>query len=426
MKHIEKILKTYSEINDYVIFSSQTKSAEWFFIQDKLDQTRLKEVAYTSVKLFVDSVEEKIRGNAEITIYPTHSEEEIESLIHEAVLSAKLIKNEIYTLPVEKELDFHQNINENVVEAGLEIVDFIFDTAKKAKGDLNSFEVFVNHNSIEMCNKNGLQLSYSTQDCYLEVIVNAKTQTQEIELYKEYRFGTLNKQSLANQFNALFTEAKDRAKALPTPKLETTDLILSNDNVESLLGVYENSTNAAALYNHMSNFTVGQNIQDKAEGDKITMTMLNRLEGSIYNSPIDGNGVILKSSQVIEDGVFKQPWGDARHSYYMGIEPTGQLKNVSFKGGNQSIKELETKDALEVLDFSSFIVDDSTGDFSGEIRLGYTLKNGVKTAISGGSISGNLLALHHQLYLSKETQQSNRFEGPIKLRLCNVSVAGIQ
>ncbi len=426
MKYIEKVLQGYPEINDYVIFSRHTKSAEWFFIQEKLDQTRLKEVSYTTVKLFVDNLEDKTRGNAEITIYPTHTQEEIKELIHEGVLSAKLIKNEFYTLPVETELVYYQNVKENIVESGLEIIDFIFETAKQAKGDVNSFEVFVNHNTIEMLNKNGLHLKYSNQDCYLEVIVNAKTQTQEIELYKEYHFGSLNKQSLANQFNALFTEAKDRAKASPTPKLEVADLILSNDNVESLLGVYENSTNAAALYNQMSNFTVGQDLQEKATGDKIEMTMLSYLEGSIYNAPIDGNGVILKSSKVIENGVFLKTWGDARHAYYMGIEPTGQLRNVSFKGGKQSIKELEAKDGLEVLDFSSFIVDDSTGDFSGEIRLGYTIKNGIKTAISGGSISGNLLLLHNQLYLSKEIQRANRFEGPIKLRLCKVSVAGIE
>jgi len=426
MKNLENILKGYPEINDYVIHSRTTKSAEWFFIKDKLDQSRRKEVTYSSVKIFVDNVEGKTRGNSEVLIYPTHTTEEIQHLIHEAVLSAKLIKNQIYSLPVEKELDFKQNVKENIVEAGLEIIDFIFDTAKKAKGDLNSFEVFVNHNTMESLNKNGLHIHYSTQDCYIEVIVNAKTATQEIELYKEYNFGSLNKESLFNQFNALFMEAKDRAVALPTPKLEKADLILSNDNVESLLGVYEASTNVASLYNHSSNFTMGQILQENCVGDKIEMKMLSSLEGSIYTSPIDELGVILKSSKVIENGVFTKAWGDARHSFYMNLEPTGNLKNVQFKGGKKTIAELEKEDAIEILDFSSFIVDSSTGDFSGEIRLGYVLKNGKKTPISGGSISGNLLALHHELYLSKETQRSNRYEGPVKLRLNGVSVAGLQ
>jgi PmbA protein len=426
MKNLEKILKGYPEINDYVIHSRTTKSAEWFFIKDKLDQSRRKEVSYSSVKIFVDNVEGKTRGNSEVLIYPTHTTEEIQHLIHEAVLSAKLIKNQIYSLPIEKELDFKQNVKENIVEAGLEIIDFIFDTAKKAKGDLNSFEVFVNHNTMESLNKNGLHIHYSTQDCYIEVIVNAKTSTQEIELYKEYNFGSLNKESLFNQFNALFMEAKDRAVALPTPKLEKADLILSNDNVESLLGVYEASTNVASLYNHSSNFTMGQILQENCVGDKIEMKMLSSLEGSIYTSPIDELGVILKSSKVIENGVFTKAWGDARHSFYMSLEPTGNLKNVQFKGGKKTIAELEKEDAIEVLDFSSFIVDSSTGDFSGEIRLGYVLKAGKKTPISGGSISGNLLALHHELYLSKETQRSNRYEGPVKLRLNGVSVAGLQ
>lgn len=426
MKNIEKLLQGYPEINDYTIRQRLTKSAEWFFIGDKLDQSRRKEVSYTNVKVFVDDPKGKTRGHAEVTLYPTHTQDEIKDLLHEAVLSAKLIKNQIYTLPDEKDLDFKQDIPEHVTEAGLEIIDFIFDTAKQAQGEVNSFEVFVNHNTVEFLNKNGLHLNYSNQDCYVEMIVNAKTETQEIELYKEYNFGALNKQSMANQLNALFTEAKDRAKAKATPKLEKADLILSNDNVEALLSVYEASTNAASLYNHMSNFTMGQNLQDNATGDKITMTMLSALEGSIYTTPIDTDGVILKSAQVIEDGIFTTAWGDARHAFYMSIAPTGSLRNVAFKGGKKTIAELEKDEALEVLDFSSFIVDSATGDFSGEIRLGYHHKNGKKTPVSGGSISGNLLALHHSLWLSKETQRANRFEGPVKLRLSGVSVAGIE
>lgn len=426
MKNIEKLLQAYPEINDYTIRKRITKSAEWFFIGDKLDQSRRKEVSYTNVKLFVDDPKGKTRGNAEVTLYPTHTQSEIQELLHEAVQSAKLIKNAIYTLPVETTLDFTQEVKENVTEAGLEIIDFIFDTAKKAKGEVNSFEVFVNHNTVEFLNKNGLHVNYSTQDCYVEMIVNAKTATQEIELYKEYNFGSLNKVSFANQLNEVFAEAKDRAIAEPTPKLEKADLILSNDNVEALLEVYVASTNAASLYNHMSNFTVGQILQDQPEGDKVSMTMLAKLDSSIYTSPIDTDGVILKSADVIQDGTFVTPWGDARHSFYLSIPPTGSLRNVSFKGGSKTIKELESKDALEVIDFSSFIVDTSTGDFSGEIRLGYVHKHGKKTPVSGGSISGNLLALHNKLFLSKETQKANRFEGPVKLRIADVSVAGIQ
>jgi PmbA protein len=193
-----------------------------------------------------------------------------------------------------------------------------------------------------------------------------------------------------------------------------------------LLGVYESSTNVASLYNHTSNFKIGESIQSDIKGDAINLRMVDVLEGSIHNAPVDADGVVLVSCDVIKDGIFTQAWGDARHSCYMNVPVTGNLRNAHFQGGQTALADLEKGDALEVLDFSSFIVDDNTGDFSGEIRLGYQLKDGNRTPVSGGSISGNLLQLHHELYLSKETQRFNRYEGPIKLRLKNVSVAGIK
>jgi predicted Zn-dependent protease len=93
--------------------------------------------------------------------------------------------------------------------------------------------------------------------------------------------------------------------------------------------------------------------------------------------------------------------------------------------GKHSIQEIERGNLLEVLDFSAFVVDASSGDFGGEIRLGYLVKDGVKTPISGGSVNGNLIELQDQIELSSDHQDLDRFSGPLKIRIANVTVSGI-
>jgi len=87
---------------------------------------------------------------------------------------------------------------------------------------------------------------------------------------------------------------------------------------------------------------------------------------------------------------------------------------------------METGVNLEVLDFSSFIVDGQTGDFGGEIRLGYLIEDGKKTPITGGSVSGKIMDLHTHMYLSLERQLVNRFSGPLKVQIYDVNVSGIE
>jgi len=426
MRSIQTILNQYSEISDYVIQDRHTVSSEWFFIKENLDQNRRKDVQYTKVKIFVDDLDKKFRGHAEITLYPSHKQSEIEDMIKEAIASAKLIKNGYYILPKEEPIEYNQSIKEDVMLNSSEIIDFIFRTEKENQGEINSFEVFVNHHTIGLLNMNGLDIHFTTQDCMIEVIVNAKTPTEEIELFKEFKFEKLNQETLGKQLRSMFQLAKDRAKAKATPKLKKSDLILSLDNVAELFKVYESSTNVASLYNHSSNLTLDGAVQTDKALNPLNISMLNYLEGSMYNAPVDSDGVILKSVDIIQNGVFKETWGDARHSYYLSKPCTGQLQNMKVQSGNTSVKDLEAGVALEVIDFSSFIVDSQSGDFSGEIRLAYHHSNGQRVAVSGGSVSGNLFELHDSMILSKETQSNNNFTGPLKIRLKDVSIAGIE
>ena len=415
-------LRNNKNIDEFSVQFRTTDSAEWFYIRHKLDQTRRKEVKYGIVKVYVDHDEK--RGHGEFTAYPSHTKEDLLRLIGDAVTAARLIANMPYVLPQKADAKLTPT-SIDLITLGKQIIDFSFEMEQKYKGEINSFEVFANHHRVRFVNSNETDVTYSVNDAYVELIVNANDGEKEIELMREWRFATFNGKQMELRFEEVFREASDRAGARPTPDLKKTDLILSGENVSELFSVYRNATHASSLFNKSSPFEPGQDAQASAKGDKISFAMVDTLPASCANAPIDEDGVLLKPIHVFKNGVFAQVWGDARHCQYLGVPITGNLKNMDVACGKHSVEDLERGTLLEVLDFSAFVVDNSSGDFGGEIRLGYLIKDGVKTPVSGGSVNGNLIELQDRIELSKDRQDLDRFSGPLKVRIANVTVSGI-
>ena len=180
-------------------------------------------------------------------------------------------------------------------------------------------------------------------------------------------------------------------------------------------------------YEKLSTAKLGESLQGQnVIGDKITMTIDPFVRGSYYSAPYDNDGFALKREIIVEDGVLKKYWGDVRFSHYMGVEPTGNAMNYVVDPGEKTLKELRNEPHLEVASFSAFNVDEITGDFGGEIRLGWYFNGKERIPVCGGSITGNIIDVQDDIYLSKEVQEYHGFVGPKTVKLKNVTVAGVE
>ena len=65
-----------------------------------------------------------------------------------------------------------------------------------------------------------------------------------------------------------------------------------------------------------------------------------------------------------------------------------------------------------------------TGDFVGEIRLGYEIEGNKKRPIKGGSISGNIFTALTNAYFSKETVFLGNYLGPKAIRFEELTISG--
>ena len=80
MQELVKILNQ-SNASDYIIRQTNTVSQEVFFIGQKLDMGRAKNVTHTNVTVYVDSEDKKFRGSASIEVHPTSTTVEVEKQI---------------------------------------------------------------------------------------------------------------------------------------------------------------------------------------------------------------------------------------------------------------------------------------------------------------------------------------------------------
>ena len=69
-------------------------------------------------------------------------------------------------------------------------------------------------------------------------------------------------------------------------------------------------------------------------------------------------------------------------------------------------------------------MDEITGDFGGEVRLGIYFDGEKEIPVSGGSVNGNIKDVQGSMQLSREMQTLNRFCGPQAVKLFGVSISG--
>ncbi|MBN2604990.1 MAG: TldD/PmbA family protein, partial [Bacilli bacterium] len=97
---ILKIIQSKISIDEFLIKVNNISSKELFFVQDKLQMSRGKDVEHINVTVFKNFEEngKKYKGSSTTKIAPTMTYDEISSKLDNAILSASFVKNAYYDL----------------------------------------------------------------------------------------------------------------------------------------------------------------------------------------------------------------------------------------------------------------------------------------------------------------------------------------
>ncbi len=433
---IEKITKYLQQfkdqLSDWKINISKTEGREIYLIGNTVDMARVKNIENVRLTVYKDFKHQAktCRGSASTIIHPTMNDSEMEETIQKAIYAAGFVKNEHFPIVNHVVCINYPGGSSTPLQELTEImprwIQEILEPSQEMNGvSINSAELFLNLKEETILNSKGLSVNFIQPSISIECITQAQGLQEEIELNDDIRLADLKEGILKSKIMQLLRYTHDRSKAVLLPKVDEVPVILSGDCVGDLLQYYLHRLSARFIHENISDTDIGENIQgDQVEGDLITLYLDPQLPGSYYSRPFDTDGFPLHRFRLIHQGAVERYWGDIQYSHYIHTAPTGQWCNISVESGSSTLQQMKAEPFLEITHFSDFQTDYITGDFGGEIRLGYYFDGSRLQPVYGGSIAGNLKKIHHQMTLSKEKRLLKKYYGPCSIKLKGVNVAG--
>lgn len=439
IENIQSALKEL-KVSTWEISDTTTDQWEFYFIKHRLDQNRAVRTRHTEVTVYRD-MGEGMLGSASMEIpqgsFPKEIKENIAGLLEEAAYAV----NPQYKLHGPEDQAEYSDENgkdgisgesgaaENQIsikELAGTLIEAMNDLPETGTEYMNSYEIFARKVSRKYMNSLGLDLEETYPGATMELVVNARDENREIELYRLPSFGSCSAEELKEYVGQLLEFGKDRLKAEPTPELGKATLLLSTEDSCRVYEYFLSQMNAANVYRNLSTWEIGRSIDKEGTFiQPLTIRQMKNLEGSPENHLFDDEGGKVKERVLLEENVPRRYWGSRQYCSYLGIEDGSEVYNYQVEGGTRTSEELREEDYLEVVEFSSFEVDPLTGDIAGEIRLGYWHHQGQTDIVSGGSVSGSLPQLMEGLAVSSEEKRFGTALIPEVTMIHNITVTGI-
>lgn len=211
---------------------------------------------------------------------------------------------------------------------------------------------------------------------------------------------------------------EEECRALEKPAVwegQPPSLVVLGGEVPGLMFSYLlRQLDGAALYSGDSTLALGQPLYHRTLGDKITLKPLVKLYNSPYSRWFDEEGVMLKETELVRDGVIKSFTASQREAHFLGIPVTGHPVNFSVGPGSLSKEELRVSPYLEIYYLSDWKLDEASGEFSAAIpfAMGSESPHQGRQAYQGLALRGNLRELLASSRWSTNISQREYFEGP--------------
>ena len=423
LEKIKQILDD-SGVYGWEINNVKKNGWEFYFIRHELDQHRAKNVEHVTVKVYQMAEDGESIGFASEEIAPTASEQEIEKAVSDLAYRATLVKNRPFTLTPPSEEKAAEGKASDIADISADFIRAVSELPETEGEDINSYEIFVSDVIHRLITSTGIDETEHYPSSMIEVVVNARREGHEIELYRNYESGSCDAAGLKRDLIKTMNYGRDRLVAEPTPVNGKIDVLFSGSDACEIYNYFVERMGAPMIYRKMSDYEIGKPICGDVKGDKVTVKAVRELVNSSENHAFDEEGAIIRDTTLIEDGVAKHFVGGRMFSCYLGLENSFNPTNIEVTGGTRTEQELRTGKYLEAVEFSDFQVDEITGDIFGEIRLAYLHDGDKVVPVTGGSLSGSMNDFIGSMLMSKNSVQYNSMKIPALTLLRNVTVTG--
>ena len=434
LETIKDIIVKSGRASEYRISQRRKSGLEWYFVKDKLDSARDVETTLYDVTVYVDGLaaadgaDGRTRGECTVLVQPGSAAAEISAIIGRALDTAAGMKNAWFPLPKPSAWQPIQPASRFDGLTPLQAMEAVRAALYRHDGldgaSINSLEIFLSCQRQRLVTSTGVDVAWSSWVGFSEFVVNAGKRGQdEVELYADLRFADLDEAQLSEATRRQLAAARDRLVAVPTPALSGLPLLLAGKLAADVYEYWFENAQAMAVYEKRAAFGPGDDVAaGGGDGALLNLRAVPTLAGSPLGAPYDLTGFALKPVDLIRDNQVVGLVAASKYAHYLKLPATGAIQLFELGGGRTLQAELRQRDHLEVLTFSDFFVDSTTGDFGGEIRLGYLVRDGRRQPVYGGAVTGNLVENRGRLLLSSEREGTPMALAPTCCLLPAVSV----
>ena len=284
---------------------------EFYFIRHALDQNRVRETEHITLTIYKAFEEDgkKYLGSASAELAPTATETEAERLIRSLLFEAGLIRNPAYTLtPPCGEAAPLAAAPELRTIAG-DFLRAMKSVKESAEADINSYEIFTDSVCRRLVTSTGIDVTDVYPSSMAEVVVNARDDRREIELYRMYKSGSCDAAGLKANVEETLRFGRDKLRAGKTPALGRCDVVFSTDDALEIYDYYIDRMNAGMVYQGISDCEIGKAVAEDKGGDKLTVRAVKTLENSSHNGAFDDEGAPVRDMTIISGGVAENFFG---------------------------------------------------------------------------------------------------------------------
>ena len=417
------LLAGHSKVSDYKINTTKKESYELFFVKGALETVRCTDTCDNQVTVYVNHGQ--FKGDSKFFIYPSTTFSQKADLVMDAVKKAMLIENKYYDLPANQggEFTVETNFTEyDPADLGQIIASAVFEAGQAENASLNAVEVFINKYTETVQNNHGLYKTQVRWDAMVEAIPTYNGETQSVELYEQYNFGSLDEAALRTEIAEKMAQVKARYEAVTPAEKIDCKVILNAQELGEFFRDLTGSLTYPSVYNHSNVFSKGDAIQKAPRGDKLTITMAGSVPGNVGSSAFDSDGMSLTEKTIVDNGVAVAYYGPNAYGQYLGEAPTGVLRCLCVAPGTAEEADFQTGPYLEVVSMSGLQVDFYADYIGGEIRLAYWHDGEKITPVTGVSFSGSAAEALNSIRLSKEIATQGRYTGPRKAILEDMKI----
>lgn len=429
------LIREHREVHDWSVRTVHRRSHELYLVRDEVESRRTVETERAVVVVHRDlpgPEEQPQRGFSSFTLLPEDSASAARAKLEEALFAAELAFNPPYTLPGPASYPQVQVWDPDLVEHPPEVVEalagqLLAQLAREPQVGPSSAEFYIHLTETHLTNSQGVEAQAREAELFVELVVLSSDGRDGSEHYAALRRRALKDLDLPAEVARYASRARDSLRAGP-PATRRGPVVVSGQALVDLLTYLRYASSGAMKYQNLTRWELGKPIcgNRPLRGEPLTLVADAILPWGVETAPFDEDGVPGQRTTLVEEGICRQFWADYRYAQYLGLPATGAFGNLCIPAGATPLADLMAGEEplFHIVSFASMDPDPITGEFVGEIRLGYDVRKGNVRPFKGGALSGAIEEALTQVWFSRELAFLGHYLGPEAARFGELVVGG--